>query len=187
MNNQTSTPLPRTGKFLTRDQCVEIRALRRHRVSLQKIAEEVGVSYRQVQYACARSDENPRSRSGRPPILDTEQQNQLVDYIRSSAVARRMTYLELAVGPFCHWNCGEGTIRRALTRRGYRRYQARIKPVLSEQNRAKRLRFAQDHVDWTPEQWGRVLWTDETWATGACHKRSWVTRRVSIYINYILI
>jgi len=34
-----------------------------------------------------------------------------------------------------------------------------------------------EHVDWTLDQWYKILWTDETWITGGRHTRTWVTRR----------
>ncbi|KAG1608879.1 hypothetical protein G6F45_013500 [Rhizopus arrhizus] len=36
------------------------------------------------------------------------------------------------------------------------------KPLLSEVNRRKRLDWALNHVDWTIEDWKRVIWSDET-------------------------
>lgn len=36
------------------------------------------------------------------------------------------------------------------------------KPLLRKQNKQKRLNWAQQHKDWTIEQWKRVLWTDES-------------------------
>ena len=34
-----------------------------------------------------------------------------------------------------------------------------------------------EHVNWTIEQWNRILWTDETWVTSGFHTRIWVTRK----------
>jgi hypothetical protein len=41
-----------------------------------------------------------------------------------------------------------------------------------------RLRWAEEHVNWKPWQWWRILWSDETWITGGRHRRRWVTRKV---------
>jgi hypothetical protein len=52
-----------------------------------------------------------------------------------------------------------------------------MKPPISEVNRVARLQWALEHVNWTDEQWEKILWTDETWVTGGRHTRVWVTRK----------
>jgi transposase len=41
-------------------------------------------------------------------------------------------------------------------------YWAARKPLITPRNRLKRLQWAREHVDWTNEQWDRVLWSDES-------------------------
>ena len=36
------------------------------------------------------------------------------------------------------------------------------KPFVSEVNRVRRVAWCREHVDWTQEQWSRVLWSDES-------------------------
>lgn len=49
-------------------------------------------------------------------------------------------------------------------------------------------RWAQEHRDWTKEQWESFLWSDETWISGTRHRKIWVTRRgtrrVRSYMRY---
>ncbi|EED12610.1 transposable element tc3 transposase, putative [Talaromyces stipitatus ATCC 10500] len=40
-----------------------------------------------------------------------------------------------------------------------------------------RLAWALEHLNWTTEQWNRILWSDETWVTSGFHTRIWVTRK----------
>ena len=68
-------------------------------------------------------------------------------------------------------------IRTALLREGFHRRLAIRKPPITEKNRQIRLAWAEEHVNWTLEQWYQILWTDETWITGGRHTRTWVTRR----------
>jgi hypothetical protein len=68
-------------------------------------------------------------------------------------------------------------IKRALYRLGFRRRVARKKPPITEANRVARLNWASEHVNWSPEQWAKILWTDETWITGGPHRKQYVTRR----------
>jgi hypothetical protein len=86
-----------------------------------------------------------------------------------------MPFYLVVQGPFCHWGVSHKVIRRALKKRGFRRYVSLSKPPLSPANIAKRLAFAIEHLDWTKDQWKRVLYTDETWATGY-HRKYYVTR-----------
>ena len=57
----------------------------------------------------------------------------------------------------------EGTVIRRIKESGeFGNYFTLKKPVITEKNRLARVRWAKEHQDWTPEQWGRVLWTDES-------------------------
>ena len=166
-------------KYLSPEDCIRVKTLRKYtKKTIQQIADDLGLSWNQVQRACARQSETPNIQSGRPPVLSTQQIDQLVAFVRSSYGAWRMSYLDLLLDPFRHWSVGERSIQRALNSRGYFRHRARSKSVLSENNRRKREEFARTHINWTLDDWNRVLWTDETWATGNPHKNTWVTRQV---------
>lgn len=54
------------------------------------------------------------------------------------------------------------SIRRALQKNNLNGRVALKKPLLRKQNIEKRLKFAVDHINWTPAQWDRVLWSDES-------------------------
>lgn len=54
------------------------------------------------------------------------------------------------------------TVRRRLCEFGLNGRIARKKPYVSEKNRKARLAFAKAHIDWTPEQWSKVIFTDES-------------------------
>ncbi|KAI1000059.1 hypothetical protein K3495_g8138 [Podosphaera aphanis] len=178
MDPQSSQSTRPRRKSLTRDQRVAVQTLRRYGLSLQAIANQLQISLRQVQYACQRSYVSDTRSPGRPPVLSSDQTDELVEYIRSSEDGRFMTYFELAIYPFAHWNVGEIAIRGALRRRGYRRCISQCKPPLTPENMQKRLLFARTHRDWTIEQWSQILWTNESWITGGQHRREWVTRLV---------
>lgn len=57
-----------------------------------------------------------------------------------------------------------------------KRYIARSRPVLDEKTRNARLKFAEDHINWTSHQWQSILWSDETWMTYGSRSRIFVTR-----------
>lgn len=59
------------------------------------------------------------------------------------------------------------TVRRRLCEFGLNGHVARKKPYISEKNRKARLKFAKEHIDWTQEQWSKVIdhlfiFTDES-------------------------
>ena len=173
-----STPSRRSKHpDLTRDERIQCLTLRSIGWSYEAIARHLGVTQRQVQTASSTDHPTPKKRKGRCPLLSEAQADELEVFICYSRTNRLMSYLHLATGPFAHWGASEYAIRYALRKRGYKRYVARAKPPLSEQNKAIRLQWALEHVNWTREQWMLILWTDETWVTGGRHRKQWVTRR----------
>jgi hypothetical protein len=174
-----SPPYPRPKhrrRDLTRSERIQCRTLRIEAGwTYRQIAESLHYSFHQVSRACV-SNSTPTHRSGRPLTLSSEQINELIAYISTSRKSRRMTYFQLANGPFTRWSVSEGVIRHALDTRGYTRHIAYSKPPLSEKTRRKRLDFAQSHIKWSIEQWLGILWSDETWVNGH-HRKIYVTRR----------
>ncbi len=92
--------------------------------------------------------------------------------MRSTKVTRRLLYLQLAL----HFNWGVDAVQGCLERAGYKRYVARAKPPLSEANKRARIRWAEEHLNWTREQWFLILWIDETWVNGGRYTKIYVTR-----------
>lgn len=148
-----STPQNRRcAPYLTRDQRIQVQTLRGVGFTYEAIANHLKITLRQVQYACSTEHLTPSKRSGRPPALSDEQLDELIDYIRQSKEARRMSYLRLPKEIFPQRGVSEYAIRSGLRRRGFRRYIALAKPPLSPANKAKRLAFAQEHVNWSKDQ-----------------------------------
>lgn len=57
----------------------------------------------------------------------------------------------------------ERTVRRRISEcSDLKSYWKTKKPFISEKNRKLRVRWAKDHVEWTEEQWGKVLFSDES-------------------------
>ena len=54
------------------------------------------------------------------------------------------------------------TVRRMLAERNLKAFRLVRAPQLLPQNRSERLRFAQEHADWTMHQCSNVLFSDET-------------------------
>jgi hypothetical protein len=108
--------------------------------------------------------------------MTPEQKQEVINFVIASKESRRMSYLQLSISLFDQ-AFGQTVIRRCLERHGFRRRIARRKPPISEKNRVDRLAWAHEHVDWSDEQWGKILWTDETWVVGGPHRKAYITRR----------
>lgn len=179
MNSSLTPSTPQHRRHLSRDERIKIHALREVGLTYERIASELRITKRQVQYAILNHVTSPKKRTGRPPALREQQVDELESFVTSSSIARRMSYFELAKNVFSHWNVSERVIKLALNKRGYERRMARPKPALTEKRKRARLEWAESHRSWTIEQWSQILWTDETWVTGGKHTVTWITRKVS--------
>ena len=172
MDKPPQTPKKET----TRDQRLQIQIYRESgQYTYLDIAKRLHITPRQVQYACFHRITPQKHHSGCKPVLNEFQINEIITYISQSKKHRRMTLLE--VSTILEYHVGPGAIEHALKKYGYHRRIARRKPPISEKNRGIRLIWAKEHINWTSEQWARILWTDETWVTGGQHTRTWVTRK----------
>ena len=154
---------------LNRDDRIRILALREAGFTYMQIASQLHITHNQVQYTCRSQQATPKKARGKTPKLSEEDVDRIIEWISSSKRTRRMPYykvireLELPVGTTA--------LTRALKKRGYTRCKALRKPPLSDEHRRVRLAWALEHVNWTIEQWNRILWTDETWVTSGFYTR----------------
>ena len=108
--------------------------------------------------------------------LSLEQQEELVRFVCASKTNRRMSHLDLSLNVFN----GQYTayiLKRHLDQLGFHRRIARQKHPISEANRLQRLAWAHEHLNWTLEQWGKILWSDETWVMDGPRQKQYVTRQ----------
>ena len=116
-----------------------------------------------------------KPRSGRPPKLNARDIRRLVRAVTSSQDGRQASFMKLAKD--LNIKASVETIRKALRKAGFRRCVACPKPLVSWENRKKRLKWAKAHLHWTVEDWHRIIFTDEsTFETGQ-RAKTWVTRR----------
>ena len=78
-----SPSIPHHTKHLSRDQRLQIQTLRKVGFKLKEINEALGFSFYQIQNACRASRPTPKKRSGRPPVLDHEQVDEIELFIIS--------------------------------------------------------------------------------------------------------
>jgi hypothetical protein len=158
---------------LTRDQRRDVQLLYSIGWSYTQIHKKTSYTIRQIGKACSKA--TPQKRSGRLPVLTVAQVEELVFFVCVSATNRRVSFQKLA--EVMDWGVKNDTIRSAFLREGFHRRLAITKPLISPKNQQLRLDWAREHVNWTMDQWYRILWTNETWITGGRHTRTWVTRR----------
>ncbi|CAD6190073.1 unnamed protein product [Caenorhabditis auriculariae] len=53
------------------------------------------------------------------------------------------------------------TVKRRLNAAGIMRRRPVKKPLISEKNRAARVKWAKEHLNWTRQGWNKILWSDE--------------------------
>jgi len=104
---------------------------------------------------------NDRRRNGRPKATSAAE-GQSVQLI--SKENRRLTAPEIRAD----FNCGRlkdlslSTVKRVLRSRNLFGRVAVLKPLLRPINRLKRLNWSQTHINWTSDDWSKVLWTEES-------------------------
>ena len=144
-----TTP-PRNSTRLDRDDRIRVLTLRDGGLTYQQIANQLHITYRQVQYTCESQKPTPRKAKGQPPKLSESDVDNIITWISTSKHNRRMPFykvvkeLDLPVGA--------SALARALKNRGYTRCKALSKPPLSDTNKCVRLTWALEHVNWTPIQ-----------------------------------
>jgi hypothetical protein len=167
------TPSTPRKRYADRDLRLKVLTLRSLGLKYAAIATHLQITIHQVQRACNAGHPTPNKRTGRRPTYTTPMRRDLASYVCTNKRTRRMTWLQLAI----EFNTTPEIVKLALKKEGFSRRIARKKPPISETTRQARLAWANEHLNWTPEQWNSILWTDETWVTGKKHTRTWVTRR----------
>ena len=73
--------------------------------------------------------------------------------------------------------CSPRTVKNVMERLGYHKRIPRRKFSIRPANKPKRVAWCQERLDWTYEEWSRVVWTDEsTFSTTGFGHRPWVIR-----------
>jgi len=171
-------PTPKTPKKeCTRDDRLRVQTLYfQAHWSRSDIALQLNLTLYQVNYAIAHRVTPQKKRSGRRPLLGPQERKELVEWVCASKKNRRTPWKEIP--QILGWDCSVHVIETAFKAEGFVRRSARQKPDLNEEHRKIRRQWAEDHINWTEEQWNQILWTDKTWVQPGKHKKTKVTRRV---------
>ena len=144
----------------------EIIAFADQGLSHRKIATKVGCDHttvlRQLDKLQRAGTMQDAKKAGRPRITSPRTDRMLV---RSSEKNRKATAVDLAAelaGARGKPLASVWTVRRRLDDASLHGRRPRKKPLLSAAQQKARLEWAKEHVDWTEEQWAKVLWSDES-------------------------
>ncbi len=154
---------------LTAEQRGAIFFCRQRGDSYRTIATTVGCGVSTVFDTLKRIDEtgttNSKPRSGRPPLIEPSQRNQLKRLVTNDkGKNRRLCTAEVQQ----LWKKKTGqdvstrTIGRTLRAVGLNNCLARRKPLISPANMEARLAWCLDHQSWTTDDWSKVMWSDES-------------------------
>ena len=101
-----------------------------------------------------------KKKTGRPMVAN---ERQLRDLKRFTANNPFSNFQQIKV--YCEsfgLHVSRDTIISYLNHLGFHSYWAAKRPRLSYENKARRLKWAKDRVNWTHEQWSQVVWSDES-------------------------
>jgi hypothetical protein len=170
-------PVPKATKQTTRDDRLRIHTLYQYgSFTIDQIQLQLNLSKRQIKYAIEHPLTPKKQSCGRRPFLHTPRRKFLIDWVCNSKINRRIPWEEIP--EILGWPCGIDAIRTAFKKEGYARRNARTRPPISEKNRILRVEFAEEHVNWTDDQWANILWSDKTWAKPGKHKKTKITRKI---------
>ena len=149
---------------LTTEVRASIIVLAEEGYSQRAIAERLCVSKTAVQETIARKTTTgsivPKKRPGRPRKT-TKRTDQMMRRIVTSQPSASSSFVQAQLPP--HVQVSTATIRRRLCNDfKLRSYRPAIKPRLSKKNIRDRLKFCQQHLNWTVDDWPHVMFSDET-------------------------
>jgi transposase len=120
-----------------------------------------------------RRDGVSKARSGRPKKLSEAEKDQILEAIHGNP---RITQEDLLTS--VDHKVKLRSIQRLLNAENLRKWRCSWRPYLTDENAAKRLRWAYRYRHFTPEDWARVFWSDEcTVERGIGVRREWTFTR----------
>lgn len=175
-------------KNVTPDQRGQIEQLRKAGKSYRKISEELNLSVMACHQAVRHIELNGtvnnilRKRKQRKTDARTDRQMH-----RISEADRHKTAVDVhaEISTKIDQKISVRTVRRRLNEFGLMGRIMRKKPLISEKNRRARIAFAKEHINWTREQWSKVVFTDESkFNRLGSDGRSYVRRRIGEEFNW---
>lgn len=113
--------------------------------------------------------------AGRPSFFTEEEKERLRLFVTRDRYTRRLSWEEIrdAMG----YDCSAELVRDTMASMGYHKRKPRQKFTVRPDNRPKRVKWCQERLHWTYEEWFRTLFSDESYfSTIGFGHRPWVIR-----------
>lgn len=155
----------RKGKEITEAEKKIIIRLHKEKKSLREIGRTVARSFATIQYIIKKfkndgSTANARRR-GRPKRLTERERHAIRREVQKNPKISAPKLVGIIQQSF-NKHVSTDTVRRVLHSEGYKARVARKKPLINKVNRLKRLAFAKQYCNASPEFWTKVIFTDES-------------------------
>lgn len=149
-------------KPLSNGKISQVQDLLRSQMSFRQIKDRTGVSLGSISsIRKALPDFATKKKEGRPCKLserDVRKVCRVADQLRVDNAVQIAAVVQQSLGV----KVSRMTIARTLKSAGYRSVKKSKKPLLTSSHRRRRLEFAKTYVNWTLDDWKRVIWSDET-------------------------
>ena len=149
-------------KHLPSAKVLDATSLLRQRKSIRKVAQSLNISKSTVARIRDKDKENiPPPNPGRPKVISTTTRSALAHHYEIGDLKTYkdgQRFVQSTEGKTIHIS----TIRQNLIQEGVKTYSQPRKPNLTRDQRARRLKFAKDHIHWTVDDWKKVMFSDET-------------------------
>lgn len=170
------------GRNISPEQRAQIQLLRNEGLTFRQIGDRLGISSNACCQAVKHVEVHGTTRN-KTRVPKARKTSVRVDRMihRISEADRHKTAVDVhaEISNSTDVNISVRTVRRRLNEFGLMGRVARHKPLVSEKNLRERMAFARAHIDWTPEQWSKVVFTDESkFNRFGSDGKSYVRRRV---------
>ncbi|CAD6196836.1 unnamed protein product [Caenorhabditis auriculariae] len=138
---------------------------RQNRLTMMTLAGMFGVTEAGISQFLKRQKAQDGStnsqRTGRPRVTDRNDDRNILKTSRTNPrltapAIRREVFLNSPSPP------SVSTVKRRLNAAGIMGRRPVKKPLISEKNRAARVKWAKEHLNWTRQDWNKILWSDES-------------------------
>lgn len=133
---------------------------------VEKIAKEFGAKRDTVINILKKYSETgsvqDRHRSGAPRKTSKREDRHMYNHLRNNPGTSSREMARDIAPTFAEKKFTEKTVQRRAKEWGLKPYVARKKPLLSATQMEKRFKWAEEHLEWTVEDWKRVAFSDET-------------------------